>query len=178
MNKKKINRISEPLEDIIENTTIDDELTDDSVIMNDLESSDDKSLTNILDDEDVDEDINSIESGEFDDDCLYKYIDKDSDDDNYTDSLEEEDDNKIDYIADKDRITKPYLTIYERVRLLGDRAKQLAGGAKPMIKNVDHLKPKEIAELEIENNIIPLIIERPLPNGKKERWKISELIKL
>ena len=64
---------------------------------------------------------------------------------------------------------------YERVRLLGDRAQQLALGAKPMLKNIEGLSTKEIAELEIKNNVIPLIIERPLPNGKKERWYISEL---
>jgi DNA-directed RNA polymerase subunit K/omega len=67
------------------------------------------------------------------------------------------------------------MTIYERVRLLGERAKQLSLGAKPMIKNVDNMNPKDIAKLELENKVIPLIIIRTLPNGVKEKWKVSEL---
>ena len=46
-----------------------------------------------------------------------------------------------------------------------------------MIKGVTHLAPKDVALLELKNNVIPLIIERPLPNGKKERWFVRALIK-
>lgn len=82
----------------------------------------------------------------------------------------------ISNIVSKDqRITKPILTKYERTRLLGDRTQQITLGAKPMIKNVDKLEPKKIAELEIEKNVIPLIIERPRPDGKKERFYMYEL---
>ena len=67
------------------------------------------------------------------------------------------------------------MTIYERVRLLGERATQLSYGAKPMIKNVGNLDPKIIAKLELEAKLIPLIIIRTLPNGLKEKWRVSEL---
>ena len=67
------------------------------------------------------------------------------------------------------------MTIYERVRIIGERATQLSYGAKPMIKNVNNLEPKEIAKLELQEKLIPLIIIRTLPNGQKEKWKISEL---
>jgi len=73
------------------------------------------------------------------------------------------------------RLTKPYLTKYEKVRILGDRARQLAQGAKPMIKNTTGLSHKEVALLELKSKIIPLIIERPIPNVGVEKWKLSEL---
>ena len=73
------------------------------------------------------------------------------------------------------RLTKPYLTKYERVRILGDRSRQLAQGAKPMIKNTTGLSHKEIALLELKSKVIPLIIERPIPNVGVEKWKLSEL---
>lgn len=73
------------------------------------------------------------------------------------------------------KLSKPILTKYEFVRLLTDRTKQLAQGAKPMMKNIENLSSKEIAKLELKNKIIPLIIERPVPNSGFERWKLSEL---
>ena len=72
-------------------------------------------------------------------------------------------------------LTKPYLTKYEKVRILGDRSRQLAQGAKPMIKNTTGLSHKEVALLELKNKVIPLIIERPIPNVGVEKWKLSEL---
>lgn len=140
-----------------------EEAYDDNIDDNDKNDKNDKKN---LDDEEVDN-------------CLYNYANNDSD-------------NEIEVIFDDDidtgitdtmkilppdaRITKPFLFKYERVRIIGDRTQQLTLGAKPMIKNIDErLTQKEIAELELENNVIPLIIERPLPNGKKERWYTSEL---
>jgi DNA-directed RNA polymerase subunit K/omega len=73
------------------------------------------------------------------------------------------------------RVGKPFLFKYEMVRLLADRSRQLAEGAKPMIKNTSGLSHKEIAVLELKNKMIPLIIERPIPNSGKERWRLSEL---
>jgi DNA-directed RNA polymerase subunit K/omega len=73
------------------------------------------------------------------------------------------------------RVGKPILYKYEMVRILSDRSRQLAEGAKPMIKNTTGLSHKEIALLELKNKIIPLIIERPIPNSGTERWKLSEL---
>ncbi len=98
-------------------------------------------------------------------------------------ALNEGDDIEIEeLIADEDfkiksssRISKPILFKYEAVRILSDRAKQLAQGAKPMVKNIEGLSPKEIAKLELKNKVIPLIIERPIPNSGVERWKLSEL---
>jgi DNA-directed RNA polymerase subunit K/omega len=116
------------------------------------------------------------EEYEDEDTCIYRYADAQSDSDEEAELVFDDDDiNQKGIIPKEERITKPILTKYERVRLKGDRAKQITLGAKIMLKNVDDLNPKEITDLEIKNNIIPLIIERPLPNGEKERWYISEL---
>lgn len=143
-----------------------------------------------VDKDDFESDEENLKTSDSDDDddvaCAAKYADEDEDDSILNDMddvdsklLEELDipaksDNKI--IPPTKRITKPFMTKYERVRLISDRARQLADGAKPLIKDVTGLSSKDIAILELNNNIIPLIIERPLPNGYKEVWKVKELI--
>ena len=86
---------------------------------------------------------------------------------------------QINDVPKEDRITMPYLTKYERVRVLGTRAKQISLGAKILVRNVDLTTktPIEIAKIELGLGIIPFKIRRPLPNGKVEEWKISELVK-
>ena len=37
---------------------------------------------------------------------------------------------------------------------------------------------KQIAELELKNKTIPIIIIRPLPNGHIEEWKVSEFLNI
>lgn len=120
------------------------------------------------------------EEGEYKEKCIYKHADEGSDDE--FDDINEEifsddkDDEKLpERVPDNERITKPIMTKYEMVRLLGIRTRQIALGAKPMIKNTDNLSSKEIAALELKMNMIPLIIIRPLPNGRKEYWRVSEL---
>lgn len=79
-------------------------------------------------------------------------------------------------VNNEDRITKPILTKYERVRLLSDRTQQLVNGSKPMIK-VDNTvySERQIAQFELQRKMIPLIVVRTLPNGNVEHWKLSEL---
>ena len=79
-----------------------------------------------------------------------------------------------DIVKSEDRITKNYMTIYEMVRILGERTKQLNMGAKPLIKNHKTLTYDQIAIEELKHNMIPYKIKRPI-NGKYEIWKISEL---
>ena len=83
-------------------------------------------------------------------------------------------------VPKEDRITMPYLTKYERVRVLGTRAKQISLGAKILVNNVDLTTKShiEIATIELDLGVIPFKIRRPLPNGQVEEWKISELINL
>lgn len=75
------------------------------------------------------------------------------------------------------RRTMPVMSKYEFTRLLGERARQLAGGAKPMIKGVENLNSAKIAFLEMQHNVMPLKLRRGLPNNLYEVWEISELNK-
>jgi DNA-directed RNA polymerase subunit K/omega len=72
--------------------------------------------------------------------------------------------------------TCPYLTKYEKTRILGQRAKQINSGAPAFIKVPETIIDGYlIAELELEQKKIPFIIRRPLPNGGSEFWKIKDL---
>ena len=72
--------------------------------------------------------------------------------------------------------TNPILTKYEKTRILGFRAKQINLGNQPFIDVPDGLiDGYEIALLELEQKKNPFIIRRPLPNGKSEFWKVSDL---
>ncbi len=81
------------------------------------------------------------------------------------------------YLSKENRISVNRLTKYEMVRILGERTKQLTMGAKPLIKNYQHLSYDKVAEEEFIRNIIPYKIKRPLPNGKYEIWTLDELNK-
>jgi DNA-directed RNA polymerase I, II, and III subunit RPABC2 len=72
--------------------------------------------------------------------------------------------------------TIPYLTKYERSRILGQRAKQINAGSPPFIKVPENvIDGYIIAEMELREKRIPFIIRRPLPNGGSEYWSIKDL---
>ena len=72
--------------------------------------------------------------------------------------------------------TNPFLTKYERARILGQRAKQIETGATPFVKVPENIIDSYlIAEMELQQSRIPFIIRRPLPNGGSEYWKINDL---
>ena len=79
-------------------------------------------------------------------------------------------------IIDPFHKTLPFLSRYERARIIGERSKQLENNSKPFID----LEPNEIdsytiAMKEFQLKKIPFIIKRPLPNGACEYWKLSDL---
>jgi DNA-directed RNA polymerase subunit K/omega len=79
-------------------------------------------------------------------------------------------------IIDKLHRTIPYLTKYEKSRILGQRAKQINSGATPFVKVPEKvIDGYVIAELELKEKQIPFIIRRPLPNGGSEYWSIKDL---
>jgi len=79
-------------------------------------------------------------------------------------------------IIDKLHRTIPYLTKYEKARILGQRAKQINSGAYPFVKVPETvIDGYIIAEMELKQKRIPFIIRRPLPNGGSEYWKVQEL---
>ncbi|CAE7227067.1 unnamed protein product [Rhizoctonia solani] len=76
----------------------------------------------------------------------------------------------------KERITTPYLTKYERARILGTRALQISMNAPVLVPLDGESDPLQIAIKELAQRKIPLIIRRYLPDGSFEDWSVSELI--
>lgn len=77
---------------------------------------------------------------------------------------------------DKEKITPPYLTKYEKSMLIGTRTQALNTGSIPTVEVNNLKKTRDIAKKELEERKIPLIIKRNFPNGEYELWRIDELI--
>ena len=73
------------------------------------------------------------------------------------------------------RITSRFMTKYERARILGTRALQISMNAPVMVNLNGMTDPLRIAEKELEQKKIPLIIRRYLPDRTYEDWPISDL---
>lgn len=78
--------------------------------------------------------------------------------------------------------TSPLMTKFERAKVLGLRTEQLARGAEPMIQvpsaesGGPEMSPSDIALEELRAKATPYIIVRNLPDGRKENWKIADMI--
>jgi DNA-directed RNA polymerase I, II, and III subunit RPABC2 len=84
--------------------------------------------------------------------------------------------NSDNIIIDALHRTIPYLTKYERARILGQRAKQIETGARPLVKIPENIVDSYIiAELELREKKIPFIIRRPIPGGACEYWNLRDL---
>ena len=82
-------------------------------------------------------------------------------------------------VIDPLHTTIPFITRYEKARIIGERAKQIEYGATPMVKvDVNVIDGYLIALKEYEEKKIPFIIKRPLPNGGCEYWKFKDLEQL
>lgn len=72
--------------------------------------------------------------------------------------------------------TMPFITKYEKAKLLGERAKQINAGAQPtVVVDENMIDGYLIALKEYENKSIPMIIRRPLPSGGCEYWRLTDL---
>jgi DNA-directed RNA polymerase subunit K/omega len=79
--------------------------------------------------------------------------------------------------ADPKHRSVPYLTQFERTKILGFRTNQLSQGARPFIAVPAHVTDlKEIAKMELEARRLPFIIKRPMPDGSFEKWRLSDLL--
>jgi DNA-directed RNA polymerase I, II, and III subunit RPABC2 len=79
-------------------------------------------------------------------------------------------------VIDKLHRTLPFLSKYERTRILGERAKQINDGAKPFIQTDPSIIDGYLIALkELEEKKLPFIIRRPLCNGGSEYWKLKDL---
>ena len=72
--------------------------------------------------------------------------------------------------------TLPFMTKYERTRILGLRTTQINNGSEIFVSvDKDVIDGYVIAELELKAKKVPFIIRRPLPNGASEYWRIEDL---
>lgn len=74
------------------------------------------------------------------------------------------------------RSTTPYMTKYERARILGTRALQISMNAPVFVDLEGETDPLKIAMKELAEKKIPLVIRRYLPDGSFEDWSVEELI--
>lgn len=179
---------SEEESEIEETENVDDDVVDDDSDDEEIEEEEEKGDKKKKDDEDDEGDDDDYNLDVVKDiskkSCFYKKTKGDksgeSSEDDGDDKIFEFDDDDdlikdVMVVDEKERISKRVLTKYERVRILSQRCTQLNLGAKPLIQNTDGLSSREIAELEIKHNVIPLIIRRTLPDGKYEKFYIREL---
>ena len=79
----------------------------------------------------------------------------------------------------KIKIGSIFITRYERSRIIGARALQLAFQASPFIEIPKGMNdPLEIASYELEQKTLPITIRRHLPDGTSQdvpvKWLINE----
>ncbi|CDS03291.1 Putative DNA-directed RNA polymerase I, II, andFT III subunit RPABC2 [Lichtheimia ramosa] len=81
-----------------------------------------------------------------------------------------------DATENKEKTTTPYMTKYERARVLGTRALQISLNAPVMVELDGESDPLVIAMKELKEKKIPLIVRRFLPDDTYEDWHVNELI--
>jgi DNA-directed RNA polymerase I, II, and III subunit RPABC2 len=80
---------------------------------------------------------------------------------------------------DSRHTTYPFLTLYEKTKILSLRASQLARGAHPFIDVPGYLTDVyEVAHAELNAKRLPYILKRPLPDGTFEYWRLADLMVL
>jgi DNA-directed RNA polymerase I, II, and III subunit RPABC2 len=95
-------------------------------------------------------------------------------------NIEEQQFNIISYndivknINTKEKKTIPYLSKFEKARIIGARLQQLAYGAEPKINTENLQDINDIVLEELKQRKIPFIIRRTMPNGTYEDWKMEE----
>ncbi|KAK0669635.1 putative DNA-directed RNA polymerases I, II, and III subunit [Cercophora samala] len=79
-------------------------------------------------------------------------------------------------IRPEDRKTTPYMTKYEKARILGTRALQISMNAPVLVDLEGETDPLQIAIKELREKKIPLIVRRYMPDGTYEDWTCEELM--
>jgi DNA-directed RNA polymerase subunit K/omega len=72
--------------------------------------------------------------------------------------------------------TSKILSKYEITKILGLRMEQIARSGKTFVEIKEPFNPRELAERELNENKIPFLICRTLPNGVKEYWRLKDMI--
>lgn len=134
-----------------------------------------------IDDDSVEDDIEIIEGDEAEDEAE---ADDDQDDNDFQINIDKDNESKIITIDDtynkyysNKKITKPYITKFEKAKMIGTRAEMISSGSIPLVKvPKDCDSAYKIALIEFEQKKIPLLIMRKLPNNNTELWRLDELI--
>ncbi len=137
-------------------------------IDNEIDSESDNEIDeeeNSDDDESIDEltEIDNIENTEIDENIIFEDIDP------------EKELNFNKRIPDEERISLPYLTKYEKVNLIGTRAKQISDGSDIYVISKNAKTAVDISKLELEYKRQPFKIKRTMPDGRYEIWSLDEL---
>jgi len=73
----------------------------------------------------------------------------------------------------------PIMTKFEKAAIIGKRAEQLRRGDNPYYDAInERFDPIKIAEKELELKLIPMIVERKLPDGSTVSIHVKDLIQL
>ncbi len=79
--------------------------------------------------------------------------------------------------GDKKHRSYPFLTLFEKTKIIGFRANQLAEQGRPFITVPPHVTDViEIARMELEQKRLPFILKRTMPDGSFEYWRLSDLM--
>jgi DNA-directed RNA polymerase subunit K/omega len=79
--------------------------------------------------------------------------------------------------TDRNHISVPYLTLFEKTKIIGFRANQIAQGSRAYVQVPSHMTDVlEIARLELEQKRLPYILKRPMPDGTFEYIRLADLI--
>jgi|TARA_B100001094_G_scaffold236928_1_gene232092 DNA-directed RNA polymerase subunit K/omega len=74
----------------------------------------------------------------------------------------------------KGYISKPFLTKFEKTKIISERSQQLSNGAESFLKNSSsYSSVYEIAIEELKQKKLPFIIKRPVANNF-EYWKLDD----
>ena len=87
-----------------------------------------------------------------------------------------EKDKPILVVPTNERKTMPYLTKFEKARVIGARFSQLFNNSFLMSEKQRDMKDHyEMAEFEFNNGLLPFKIRRFMPDGRVEIWDMKEL---
>jgi DNA-directed RNA polymerase I, II, and III subunit RPABC2 len=79
--------------------------------------------------------------------------------------------------TDPNHRTYPFLTNFERTKIIGLRSNQISKGSAPFISVPSHITDvRDIARMELDQKRLPYIVKRPLPDGTFEYWRLADLL--
>ena len=128
--------------------------------------------------EDSDDDTNFINLEEDINKNIIKFYHPETENINYKEllTLTKITRNRKGHIIDPFHKTIPFMTQYEKAKILGQRAKQINHGSTPFVDVPSNIiDGHTIALMELNQKKIPFIIRRPMPNGLSEYWKVGDL---